>query len=169
MAMNTKYILTKTKLDDTLIHGYYIVSRYNTTRYNELGKDANMNTSNLTPESQIPLSPAVFHILLALTDEERHGYGIMQEVKRHTHGQMRLGPGTLYGAIKRLLKNQVIEEVGDRIVPELNEERRRYYRLTDFGLRVLHLDVARLNQMVQQACKKALFPSYTLSPENGGA
>lgn len=115
------------------------------------------------PESQLPLSPAVFHILLALADEERHGYGIMQEVKLHTDGQMRLGPGTLYGAIKRLLKKGLIEEVGERPDPQLNEERRRYYRLTDFGQRVLRLEAMRLNEMVQQARLKKLLPGHTLA------
>ncbi len=122
-----------------------------------------MATSNTTPESQIPLSPPVFHILLALAGEERHGYGIMQEVKLRTDGQMRLGPGTLYGAIKRLLKKRLIEEVGERPDPELNEERRRYYRLTDFGLRVLRLEAARLNEMVQQARLKKLLPGHILA------
>ena len=134
-----------------------------------------MATSNTTPESQIPLSPPVFHILLALAGEERHGYGIMQEVKLRTDGQMRLGPGTLYGAIKRLLKKRIIEEVGERPDPALNEERRRYYRLTDFGLRVLRLEVARLHEMVEQARRKELFPvkelfpGLTLTPTTGGA
>ena len=115
------------------------------------------------PESQLPLSPAVFHILLALVYGERHGYGIIQDVKRHTDGQMRLGPGTLYGAIKRLLKEGLIEEVGERSDPQLNEERRRYYRLTDFGQRVLRLEAGRLNEMVQQARLKKLLPGYNLA------
>lgn len=114
------------------------------------------------PESQLPLSPAVFHILLALVDGERHGYGIIQDVKLHTDGQMQLGPGTLYGAIKRLLKRGLIEEVGERPDPQLNDERRRYYRLTEFGLRVLRLEAGRLNEMVQQARLKKLLPGYTI-------
>jgi DNA-binding PadR family transcriptional regulator len=110
--------------------------------------------TNNDPEGHLPLSPAVFHILLALADEERHGYGIMQEVKRRTDGKVRLGAGTLYGAIKRLLEKGIIAERGERPDPGLNEERRRYYRLTDFGQRVLRVDVSRLNQLVQQARAK---------------
>ena len=110
--------------------------------------------TNNDPEGHLPLSPAVFHILLALADEERHGYGIMQEVKRRTDGKVRLGAGTLYGAIKRLLEKGIIAETDERPDPELNEGRRRYYRLTDFGQRVLRVDVSRLNQLVQQARAK---------------
>ena len=114
--------------------------------------------TNNDPEGHLPLSPAVFHILLALADEERHGYGIMQEVKRRTDGKVRLGAGTLYGAIKRLLEKGIIAETDERPDPELNEERRRYYRLTDFGQRVLRLEVSRLNQLVQQARAKEVLP-----------
>ena len=114
--------------------------------------------TNNDPEGHLPLSPAVFHILLALADEERHGYGIMQEVKRRTDGKVRLGAGTLYGAIKRLLEKGIIAETDERPDPELNEERRRYYRLTDFGQRVLRVEVSRLNQLVQQARDKEVLP-----------
>jgi DNA-binding PadR family transcriptional regulator len=114
--------------------------------------------TNNDPEGHLPLSPAVFHILLALADEERHGYGIMQEVKRRTDGKVRLGAGTLYGAIKRLLEKGIIAETDERPDPELNEERRRYYRLTDFGQRVLRVEVSRLNQLVQQARAKEVLP-----------
>ena len=134
----------------------YIVMRYN--KY-----ETNPKWISHMPESQLPLSPAVFHILLALVDGERHGYGIIQDVKQHTDGQMQLGPGTLYGAIKRLLKRGLIEEVGERSDPELNEERRRYYRLTDFGQRVLRLEAGRLNEMVQQARLKKLLPGFNLA------
>ena len=114
--------------------------------------------TNNDPEGHLPLSPAVFHILLALADEERHGYGIMQEVKRRTDGKVRLGAGTLYGAIKRLLEKGIIAETDERPDPEVNEERRRYYRLTDFGQRVLRVEVSRLNQLVQQARAKEVLP-----------
>jgi DNA-binding PadR family transcriptional regulator len=117
----------------------------------------NSKTNN-DPEGHLPLSPAVFHILLAMADEERHGYGIMQEVKRRTDGKVRLGAGTLYGAIKRLLEKGIIAETDERPDPELNEERRRYYRLTDFGQRVLRVEVSRLNQLVQQARAKEVLP-----------
>ena len=77
-----------------------------------------------------PLTPAVFHVLLALADGERHGYAIMQEVAENTGGQIKMGPGTLYGTIKRLLAARMIEESDERPDPELDDERRRYYRLT---------------------------------------
>ena len=123
-----------------------------------------MTKSNqTTPESFLPLSPPVFHILMALVDEERHGYGIMQEVKNRTSGQVRLVPGTLYGAIKRLLQRALIEESGERPDPELNDERRRYYRLTDLGRRVLTAEAARLAQLVKQAQAKQLLPGWSVT------
>ncbi|HRW04958.1 MAG TPA: helix-turn-helix transcriptional regulator [Caldilineaceae bacterium] len=117
-----------------------------------------MNKETSPLGDQLPLSPAVFHILLALADEERHGYGIMQEVERRTDGTVQLGPGTLYGAIKRLLTNGLIAEVDERPDPELNDERRRYYRLTEFGVGVLSAEAARLDEMVRQARAKQLLP-----------
>ena len=110
------------------------------------------------PESLLPLRPSVFHILLALADGDLHGYGIMQEVAEHTAGQIRLGPGTLYGAIKRLLSDKLIIEVDERPDPELDDERRRYYRLTDFGQRVLKAEVRRITKMVAVAQRKKLIP-----------
>lgn len=127
-----------------------------------------MKESNLDPESQLPLSSAVFHILLALADEERHGYGIMQEVERRTEGQVHLAPGTLYGAIKRLLEKGLIEEVDERPDPELNDERRRYYRLTHFGLRVLEAEAERLSALVRQAQAKRLLPGHSPRLVMGG-
>jgi DNA-binding PadR family transcriptional regulator len=127
-----------------------------------------MKEFNHEPESLLPLSPAVFHILLALADGERHGYGIMQEVKFRTEGRVRLGPGTLYGAIRRLLEKGLIEEADERPDPELDDERRRYYRLTDFGLRVLRAEAARLAGLVRQAEAKQLLPDWSQSPITGG-
>src|SRR5579859_4807750 len=89
--------------------------------------------SKNSPEQMLPLTPAVFHILLALADRERHGYGIMQEVTESTQGQVQMGPGTLYGTIKRMIASDLIEESDERPDPELDDERRRYYRLTTFG------------------------------------
>src|ERR1700680_684764 len=106
------------------------------------------------PESLLPLTPAVFHILLALADNERHGYGIMQEIGRRTDGKMRMGPGTLYGSIKRMLADGLIEESGERPDPSLDDERRRYYRLTGFGLRVVQAEAKRLAQLVRVALRK---------------
>lgn len=112
----------------------------------------------LEPESLLPLNPSVFHILLALSDGDLHGYGIMQEVTEHTEGQIKLGPGTLYGAIKRLLGERLLVEVDERPDPELDDERRRYYRLTDFGQKVLKAEVRRLSKMLAVAQSKRLIP-----------
>jgi len=87
-------------------------------------------------EEFLPLTPAMFHILLALADRERHGYHIMQEVEEPTEGRVRLGPGTLYGSIKRMLAAGWIEETEERPDRDMDDERRRYYRLTGFGYRI---------------------------------
>jgi len=110
------------------------------------------------PETHLPLTPTVFHILLALADKERHGYGIIKEVETRTEGRVRLMAGTLYGAIKRLLERGIISETDERPDPELDDERRRYYRLTDFGQRVLTAEVLRLEEQVRQAREKQLRP-----------
>ncbi len=108
------------------------------------------------PESLLPLTPAVFHILLALADGERHGYGIMQEILAGTSGKLRIGPGTLYGSIKRMLADGLIEESDERPDPALDDERRRYYRLTAFGRRVAEAEAQRLLQVVSAAQQKRL-------------
>jgi DNA-binding PadR family transcriptional regulator len=110
------------------------------------------------PNELLPLTPAVFHILLALADRERHGYHIMQEVESRTRGEMRLGPGTLYGSIKRLLRDGLIEEMEERPDPDLDDERRRYYRLTDFGYRVATAEAERLAHLVKAARAARLLP-----------
>jgi DNA-binding PadR family transcriptional regulator len=125
-------------------------------------------SSNPNPDSFLPLSPPVFHILVALVDEERHGYGIMQEVMFRTDGQVHLVPGTLYGAIKRLLKQKLIEETDERPDPALNDERRRYYRMTEFGQRVLGAEATRLARMVEQAQAKQLLPGWSPNLALGG-
>jgi len=110
----------------------------------------------LTPESQLPLAPATFHILLALVGGERHGYSIMKEVTSRTEGAVRMGPGTLYGALKRLLEGGLVEEGSERADAELGDDRRRYYRLTKFGLRVARMEARRLEAMVRAARQKKL-------------
>ena len=100
------------------------------------------------PESLIPLSPAVFNILLALADGDKHGYGIMLEVETNTDGQVNMGPGTLYGSIKRMLKAGFILESDERPDPELDDQRRRYYGLTDLGRKVLRAESQRLVDQV---------------------
>jgi DNA-binding PadR family transcriptional regulator len=108
------------------------------------------------PEDLLPLTPPVFHILLVLTDGERHGYSIMQEVAASTNGIINMGPGTLYGSIKRMLAADLIEETDSRSDPALDDERRRYYRLTDFGRRVAVAEAQRLESAVRQARDKKL-------------
>ena len=98
----------------------------------------------------------MFHILLALADNDRHGYEIMREVDERTEGKMRLGPGTLYGAIKRMLNDRLIEELDERPDPELDDERRRYYRLTSLGRRVAVAEAERLDRLVKSARSKKL-------------
>jgi DNA-binding PadR family transcriptional regulator len=110
-----------------------------------------MKQRERSPEDCLPLSPAVFHILLALADGERHGYAIMREVERSTDGNVRMGPGTLYGAVKKLLLNKLIEEVESVSGSERDDERRRYYRLTGWGTRVLNAELNRLRTILQLA------------------
>lgn len=113
-------------------------------------------TATTDPESFLPLKPAAFHILLALVDAERHGYGIMQEVIGRTNGTVKLGPGTLYGTIKRLLADELIAESEERPDPALDDERRRYYYLTALGRRVITLEAQRLADLVNMASAKKL-------------
>jgi DNA-binding PadR family transcriptional regulator len=115
-----------------------------------------MGKTNRDPEELMPLTPAVFHILLALADGERHGYSIMQEVEARTDNKVRLGPGTLYGSIKRMLADGLIEESDERPDAALDDERRRYYRLTAFGRRVAIAEAMRLESLVGAARAKRL-------------
>jgi DNA-binding PadR family transcriptional regulator len=110
-----------------------------------------MKRSERSPDDCLPLSPAVFHILLALADGERHGYAIMREVERSTDGKVQMGPGTLYGAVKKLLASKLIEEVDSNTGSERDDERRRYYRLTAWGTRVLNAELSRLRAILQLA------------------
>lgn len=112
------------------------------------------------PEALLPLTPAVFHILLALADGAKHGYAIMQEVEASTGGTMRLGPGTLYGSIQRMLRDGLIAELPERAAPAHGEERRRYYHLTAFGQRVMHAEAARLEDLVRIAQRKQILPGF---------
>ncbi len=118
------------------------------------------------PEELLPLTPVALNILLALADEERHGYGIGVEVRERTGGKMRLGPGTLYGSIKRMVDSGLIEESEERAEEDsddgrrrYDEERRRYYRLTGFGGRVLAAELSRLEGVVRTAQAKGVLPA----------
>ena len=112
-------------------------------------------------DTPAPLTPATFHILLALVDEERHGYGIMQEVVERTEGAVKLGPGTLYGSLKRLLEQGLVEESDERADPALDDERRRYYGITRRGLDVARAEARRLESLVRAARKKKLIGRAT--------
>ena len=117
------------------------------------------------PGALLPLTPVALNVLLALADGERHGYGIMLEVRERTDGNVRLGPGTLYGAIKRLKESGMIAESDERPDPKADDERRCYYRLTGFGGAVLAAEIARLDDLVRAARRKGAFPTPHLSPE----
>ncbi len=103
------------------------------------------------PNTFLPLTPAVFHIMLALAGGESHGYGIMLEVERLTSGQLNLGPGTLYRSIQRMLVDGLIEETKDSSAAEDDDERRRNYRLTAFGFEVAQAETRRLESLVKAA------------------
>src|SRR5580658_2568026 len=109
-----------------------------------------------SPQDLSPLTPPVFHILLALSNGERHGYAIMQEVAGDTNGALQLGPGTLYGCLKRMLVARLVEESDERPDPESDDERRRYYRVTDFGARTLRAEAERLTNAVSAVRAKRL-------------
>lgn len=111
------------------------------------------------PKDELPLSPAVFYILLALAEGERHGYGIMQEIVALTAGAVRMGPGTLYGTLKRLLAAGMVEEVDERTDPALGDERRRYYRLTESGGDTARAEARRLESLVAAARRNRLLSS----------
>jgi DNA-binding PadR family transcriptional regulator len=107
-----------------------------------------------SPESFLPLTQPVFHILLSLADGEKHGYAIMLEVETISNRQFKLGPATLYSSIKRMLEMGLIEESDDRPDPDLDDQRRRYYRLTSLGRKVLALESRRLGDLVALAKKR---------------
>ena len=106
-----------------------------------------------TTKQPQPLPPAVFHLLLALRDGEQHGYALMQRVEELTDGAVRMGPGTLYGAIKRMLADGLIEEVDERPDPALDDQRRRYYRISGAGERACAAEVQRMETLLRNASK----------------
>jgi DNA-binding PadR family transcriptional regulator len=109
---------------------------------------------SIDPKDLLPLHTNWFHILLSLVGCEQHGYGIMLEVQQRTNGAVRLWPATLYGSLKRLISAGLIEESDERPAAELDDARRRYYKLTRLGRRVLELECERLEDMVRVAKKK---------------
>jgi DNA-binding PadR family transcriptional regulator len=113
---------------------------------------------NSQADDLLPLPPATFHILVALADDERHGYAIMQDVAARTGGDLKLNAGTLYRSIQRMLEQGLIEELRDRPAPELDDERRRYYRITTFGRAVAKAETRRLAQMLKLARASGFAP-----------
>lgn len=119
-----------------------------------------MTAKNRHPEADrlLPLPPATLHILLAVADDDRHGYAIIQDVATRTGGDLKLSAGTLYRSIQRMLEQGLIIETRDRPAPELDDERRRYYRITPFGETVARAEVRRLAQLVKLARASGLAP-----------
>ena len=110
------------------------------------------------PETLLPLQAAAFHILVALADDDRHGYAIMREVSERTGGKLKLNPGTLYTTIRRLLEQGLVMELDERPDPSDDDERRRYYRLTAFGRKVARAEAARLAELVAMARSAGIAP-----------
>ena len=108
----------------------------------------------IRPEDLLPLPPATFHILLSLAEGERHGYALKREIAKRTDGKLTLGPGVLYGAIAKLLAQGLIEESSARPDPHLDDERRRYYKITAFGRKVAQAEAARMRDLVALAAAR---------------
>lgn len=119
-------------------------------------RERNANANTIV--AMLPLLPATFHILVALADEDRHGYAIIQDVAARTDGSIRLSPGTLYRSIQRMLEDGLIVETDERPSPEDDDERRRYYRLTTLGTAVAQAEAARLMDLVRMARARGLAP-----------
>lgn len=117
-----------------------------------------MKSRDLEIDSLLPLPPATFHILLALAGEDRHGYAIIQDVAARTGGELKLSPGTLYRSVQRMQEQGLIVETRERPAPELDDERRRYYRITPFGNTVAKAEARRLTQLVKMARAKGFAP-----------
>jgi DNA-binding PadR family transcriptional regulator len=109
-------------------------------------------------EDLLPLPEATFHILMAVAEDDRHGYAIIQEVATRTNGGLKLSPGTLYRSIQRMLEQGLIQETAERPAPELDDERRRYYRITSFGRAVAKAEARRLAQLVKLARESGFAP-----------
>ena len=113
-----------------------------------------MTTTNATP----PLTPAVFHILLALSSGERHGYGIMKQAEADSQGKVSMGPGTLYGSLKRMLDAGLVIESDKRVDPEMDDERLIYYQITGIGAHALAVELERYQRIVSVAQQRKLLP-----------
>ncbi len=118
-----------------------------------------MKTTEPDLSTFLPLSPQVFHILVALADRDQHGYSIMQDVEARTSGELRLSPGTLYGSIKRMLEQGLVIELRRRDRPGETDERRRFYRLTPLGRKVVRAEALRMSELIEQARAYGLVPN----------
>ena len=113
------------------------------------------------PDSLLPLQPTTFHILLSLADEDRHGYAIILDVARRTNGELRLSAGTLYRSIQRMLELGLITETKTRPSPEMDDERRRYYRITPYGTAAAQAEAGRLRDLLKMARLCGVAPRTT--------
>jgi DNA-binding PadR family transcriptional regulator len=110
--------------------------------------------------SLTPLSPAFFHILLSLGEGERHGYALKREIALRTQGKLKMGPGVLYGSINKMLELGLIEESDDRPDPHLDDERRRYYRITNYGRKVAQAEAVRMRELARLAAATFGLPKH---------
>lgn len=117
-----------------------------------------------TAKPLAPLTPAVFYILLVLASGEKHGYEIMKQVKQDSQGQVKMGTGTLYGSLKRMLADGLIEAAGERPDQAQDDERRRYYRLTELGRQAFAAEMQRYAEVVVIAQRRRLLPTFSLEP-----
>ena len=117
-----------------------------------------MSADDPPVDSLLPLPPATLHILMALSDDDRHGYAIIQEIAARTNGAVRMSAGTLYRSIQRMIDQGLLEELQERPAPELDDERRRYYRITRFGATVARAEVRRLQDLVRLARASGFVP-----------
>ena len=117
-----------------------------------------MTDDPLSIETILPVPPATFHILMSVAEEDRHGYAILQDVAARTGGGVKLGAGTLYRSIQRMLEQGLIVEVRERPAPEEDDERRRYYRITPFGSDVARAETRRLSELVRMARASGFVP-----------
>jgi DNA-binding PadR family transcriptional regulator len=115
--------------------------------------------ARVTSKANAPLTPAVLHILLALSTEERHGYGIMKQVEQESRGKVRMGPGTLYGALGRMMAAGLIRESDKKVDPAMDDERRIYYTITGLGRKALTAELDRYRDVVAVAQEKHLTPN----------
>jgi DNA-binding PadR family transcriptional regulator len=125
--------------------------QYSPCEYSHYGYNSRMTPSARDVAAFLPLPPVTFHILVALAGTDRHGYAVIQEVAERTGGAVRLSAGTLYRSIQRMLEQGLIAETTTRPAPELDDERRRYYRLTPLGLAVMRAETGRLSDLVRMA------------------